>query len=185
MKCELVNKELMHYGVVGMKWGVRRAKYKSSSNERLRRKALSYDKKSAELNKKSEKAHAKIDLAGSNKAAAKAATYSKKAAATKKKAIGETNEVAKSMLNRKAARLEYKSAVKRMDANRISKTSGYGAQAMKYSMKSDIVAMKAAKARQKIASNEAYISKMKQKISEIPEADIRRGYELIAKEAFK
>lgn len=61
--------EPYHYGVVGMKWGVRKADRLSSRNERLERKALKYDKKSAKLYRKSEGEHAKQDLKVANKAA--------------------------------------------------------------------------------------------------------------------
>ena len=69
--------ELYHYGVPGMKWGVRRALRKTSTNDNLRRKALALDAKSAKLTKKSEKYHAMYDLERSNKASAKSAKYAK------------------------------------------------------------------------------------------------------------
>ena len=50
--------ELQHYGVPGMKWGVIRAKRKAKQTDKLQKKALAYDKKSAKLTKKAEKAHA-------------------------------------------------------------------------------------------------------------------------------
>lgn len=44
--------ELYHYGVLGMKWVVRRAAEKARSEPKLKKRALNYDKKSAKLTKK-------------------------------------------------------------------------------------------------------------------------------------
>ena len=127
-----MDEELKHYGVIGMKWGVHRARSKSESNDRLRRKALDYEKKQAEYTKKSEKAHAKYDLEGANRKAVKSAKYKMKAAKLEKKALKSSSELKRSMYERKAANLKYKSAKSQMDADRISKSKGYGAKAMKY-----------------------------------------------------
>lgn len=176
--------ELMHYGVLGMKWGKRKAQYKSSQNERLAAKALSYDKKSAKLAKKSEKQHAAYDLERSNRSAIKAAKYRKKAAVAEKKALGADSESRRLRYESKAASLKYKSSKEQIKANRISKTTGYGAKAMQYSIKSDKVAAKAAKARRKIASNKAYINSMNRKMSTL-DADKLKAVESSFSEYFK
>lgn len=171
--------ELMHYGVLGMKWGVRRATSKSSANARLERKALKYDRKAAVMTKKSEKAHAQEDLLTANKKAVKAAKYDKKAAVLEKKSIKETSDLKQARLYKKSENLKYKAANLRRDANRISKSKGYSMKAMKYSIKSDKAAAKAAKARMKIANNEYYITRMKRKASQIPQAERDKGYKFI------
>lgn len=176
---DMDEEELAHYGVVGMKWGVHKATRKAARNEKLEKKALNYDKKSAAAYKKSEKIHSKEDLESSNRAAKKAGNYSKKAAVVQKKANKETSELKKGMLEKKAAKLQYKSTKQKMKANQISKTTGYGVKAMKYSVKSDRMARKAAKARMKMANNEYYINVMKQKAKSIPKEDIQKGYEFV------
>lgn len=173
------NAEIYHYGVLGMKWGVRRAVNKSRRNDKLRRKALEYDIKSDRANKKSEKIHAVNDLGRDNKAAKKAANYSIKADKARKRALKETSEYKQLNLEKKASRLEYKSSNQRLKANRIAKTSPYGLEAMKYSVKSDKFARKAAKARMRIASNAMYINNMKRRVNTIPDRDIVVGRDLV------
>lgn len=175
--------ELYHYGVVGMKWGVRRAQRMASRNIDLGRKALKLDKKAAVYTKKSEKAHAEIDLEQSNRAAVKAAKYNKKAASVRKKAL-KGSDTEKLKAERKATKLEYKAAKKEAKGNRLSKTSGYGAKAMKYSIKSDKVAVKAAKARAKVAKNKAYIDMMNQRMDSL-DADTRNRVETTMAEWLK
>ena len=173
--------EFAHYGVLGMKWGKRRAQYKKSANERLRKKALKYDIKSAQFTKKSEKAHAEKDLGQSNRAAVKAANYKKKAAKLQKKALSETNDFKRLRLEKKAAKNEYKGATQQMKANRLSKSAGYGLEAMNYSIKSDKMAKKAAKARMKIAANESYIANMNKALNSVPKKTSNRGRDYVNK----
>lgn len=171
--------ELYHYGVPGMRWGVHRAQSKISANEKLRKKALQYDKKAANLTKKSEKLHASKDLENHNRKAIKAAKYDKKAAVYEKKALKSDDESDRANNHYKAENMKYKAAKARIDAERISKTTGYGLEAMKYSVKSDKIAKKAAKARKEIANNEAYIAMMNRKISTLSDDDIAGAYAFV------
>jgi hypothetical protein len=162
-----------------MKWGVRRAQSKTRANERLKRKALTYDQRSAALTKKSEKFHAENDLGRHNRTALKAANYDKKAAKIGKKALRVDNDVSRTIYERRAENLKYKAAKKRIEANRLSKTTGYGVKAMKYSIKSDIVATKAAKARRTIAKNDAYVAMMNRKISSLSQEELSGAYAFV------
>lgn len=166
--------ELQHYGVVGMKWGVIRARHKSNSNARLKKKALKYDVKAAKLAKKSEKAHTEEDLQATNKASKKAAKLNVKAAKLEKKANKVDSDVRQLRLQKKAAKKKFKAAKYQAKANRVSKTTGYGLKAMKYSVKSDKAAQKAAKARMKISNNKLYLGKMEKKISKFSGEDLQK-----------
>lgn len=163
--------ELYHYGVLGMKWGVRRAEHKEKQNIKLAKRAITFDKKSAIYSKKSEKAHANNDLGRSNAKALESAKLYKRAAKKELRAIKTDNDFRRSRLEKNAARLKYKAASKTIDANRLSKTAGYGGEAMKMSVKSDKFAKKAAKARMQIASNKAFIQAMSRSVGSLSAED--------------
>lgn len=166
--------ELYHYGVLGMKWGVRRARHKENSNIRLRKKALAYDMKQKTYTKKSEKHHAKYDLERTNKKAVKAASQAKKAASLEKRSLKTEDGIKRTAMEYRANKLRYKSAKNTVEANTISKTTGYGAKAMRYSIKSDVAAKKAAKVRMRISNNERYINRMNRKMSSFSPEELER-----------
>ena len=171
--------ELYHYGVPGMRWGIRRARKKAAANEKLILKSHKYDAKAASLHKKSEKLHAKKDLERASTKNVKADKYAKKAANLNKRATKSDDDSTRISLERKAAKASYKAAKYRVDGNRIAKTTGYGIEAMKYSLKSDQIAKKAEKTRLKIANNKSYISMMERKASSLSQEELNSGYAFV------
>lgn len=173
--------ELAHYGVLGMKWGVRRAINKSERKSKLEAKALKYEKKAEKKYLKGEKQHAKYDLGLANKYAKKASKNQLKSVKYEKKALNTNSELKKDYYEKKAAKRALVSDQARYKANRLSRMSGYGIRASKTMAKGDKYTAKAAKFRYKLASDKYYIKKLQTKYSSISDSDKKINRELLNK----
>lgn len=176
--------ELYHYGVIGMKWGVHRARSKSNRRDRLLKKAAKYDMKSAKAMRKSDKIHSDDVGNRSRKVMLKADKFKKKSAKLMKKSVSELNDIKKLSMERKSAKYQLKAQKKNREANSLRRTTAYSMEAERYAAKSDKYAAKAAKARYTIANDKRYIALMQKKVSELTEEQ-RNGNYAFVKEMFE
>jgi len=176
---------LMHHGIPGQKWGLRRYQNNDGSltvagkaryykirrldnkNDHLAYKIETKEKKAAVIEKKAEKIHAKYDLGESNRAAKKSADYKIKAAKIRKKALGVEDDYKRLRLEAKAAKKQFKSDKLKAKSDRLSKLAGYSDKAMRLLIRSDKVKAKADKARLLIANNKKIQAYLQKSISEI------------------
>ena len=154
--------ELMHYGVPGMKWGVRRASKqlaKASTKE-------DRDKAIAKLNKHRSKASAEI------------AKLDKKRPKLQKEAdkysLKQDKKAAK--LELKSAKLKKKASKRRISTDKAAKLL---AKSMKMDIKSSKIRTASAKAKSKLAKNQTLTRKFNEGISTIDRALIEKGRRVI------
>lgn len=175
--------DIAHYGIRGMKWGVRKAIRKSSKSARLSRKVEKYEKKAASAKLRAAKLHSKYDLAGAGRLGIKAARKNKKAAAYDRKAkaaIRSGNEKKALKYQSLAEKNRFKGAKYSTKSNTLDRSTGYGIRAEKAASKADKYAKKAAKAKMKIANNDRYIDMMSRKANSFAKKDKERGQAFIA-----
>ena len=174
-----MDNELQHYAVVGMKWGVHRARKKAARVEKLKKKALTNEVKAEKNARRAERAHARYDLGRSNRSATAAARNRMKAAKLDRKALKADNDYTAARLNRKARKLEYRATRQQAKADILSKSTGYGPRSMRWVMRSHQFAQKAARARYRLANDEYYIKTLQKKMSEISNEDLQGAYRFV------
>lgn len=170
--------DIAHYGVLGMRWGVRKSERLRRKEVKLERKQQKFERRAARHQVKAEKRHNKIDLAGANRKSVRAARKERRAATYDRKArrSERAGNIDKASKQREIAeRKRYKAARLRTKSNRISRTTGYGPFAELSARRVDRYKRLAAKQKYKMARNERYIEKVAKKVNKFSKKDAERG----------
>lgn len=166
------NGELKHYGILGMKWGVRRSSAQlaktrdklGNKNAELKSKVKSLNERSSKYTAKSEKFKAKNSKHQSRivKATAKKAKYDRKLNKALSKSKPDANKVAK--LTAKTVKYQ----------NKINKSQSK-LKFNKWQVKADAIHEEARKAQEKIQKNSNLMNVYNNTISAIDNGTIQKG----------
>lgn len=165
---------LIHYGVLGMKWGIHRSNRKSAARYRLSKKAAKYQKKSDKLEYKASKASRKNKTAPHyseeySKYDAKSKKYKFKSSKAALKAT-KTEGLRSRRYALKSDKYAYKSALNEAYAKEYGGMYPVGTRSFNLSMKSSEYKLKALRTKQKISRNNLYIRKIQEKIADVDDS---------------
>lgn len=175
----ILDGELQHYGVVGMKWGVRKANYYAKRRSRLEKKVANYDLKAAKKARKASKLHEKDIDAVSRRSMRKAAKFEVKAKKMMKKSIKDLDGFERAKIERKASKYQAKASKHKLEANKLARSVSYNDKAGKYASKADMYTFKADKFRHKIQHDDRYRAALNKKISKLSEDDLNGRYDFV------
>ena len=171
---------LVHHGILGQKWGLRRyqnadgtltdagkkrysakIEKKESRNERLAKKQLRYQTKSDRFEKKKTQYHARFDVGPyAAPSERKYGKYLLKSDKYAKKAMKTDDDAKKDKYETVSALYKYKADKNKIRANQLAAVAPYSNKAMRYMKKADKYNMKASEMGYKILRNERYINRL-------------------------
>lgn len=170
LESDYVDDGFEHYGVMGMKWGVHKAERIVGKVDRRERKAAKFDIKAAKATKRADRRHAKYDVRAGKRATRKATRFETKAAKLARRSLiaeQKDKNYKAAKLSRKSTKYAYKATKKRLKANRILRTEGYGKWSSMAARRSDRMSKKAAKIRFRVEKGNYYIQRQIRRMKKV------------------